>query len=209
MSVLINFKICDNSKDCSGIDVCPTDALFWDEENKTIVVNGDDCIVCGACEPACPVGAIRVASDEDEYARIRKEIDEDPRNVSDLFVDRYGAEPIDAAFLIPQSKFDVQILQSSKPAVAELFDGHSLRCLLFSIPIQDLFKNVDIKYRKIWVSGKNLLDNYGVQKLPALLFFQSGTLVGKIEGYFSIDEKDRMMEKVNDIVSTFTQGGMV
>lgn len=30
MPVLINFKICDNAKDCSGIAVCPTGALSWE-----------------------------------------------------------------------------------------------------------------------------------------------------------------------------------
>ncbi len=34
MSVLINFKICDNSPDCNGIRDCPTKAFYWDKENK-------------------------------------------------------------------------------------------------------------------------------------------------------------------------------
>ena len=34
MSVLINFKICDNAEVCGGIEVCPTGALSWDEENE-------------------------------------------------------------------------------------------------------------------------------------------------------------------------------
>jgi len=38
MAVLINFKICDNSKDCSGIRVCPMKAFFWDEKRKTVAV---------------------------------------------------------------------------------------------------------------------------------------------------------------------------
>lgn len=35
MAVLVNFKICDNAKECGGIEVCPTGALSWDEENET------------------------------------------------------------------------------------------------------------------------------------------------------------------------------
>jgi len=53
------------------------------------------------------VGAIRFARNKEEYKRIKKEIDEDPRKVSDLFVDRYGAVPVHPAFLIDESKFDV------------------------------------------------------------------------------------------------------
>ena len=42
MSVLINFKICDNAKECGGIEVCPTGALSWDEENETIKIDNDN-----------------------------------------------------------------------------------------------------------------------------------------------------------------------
>ena len=125
MPVLINFKICDNSKDCNGIKVCPIGAFYWDEKNKTIAVDNSKCTNCGKCEDACPVDAIRVARNEEEYEKIKKEIEEDPRKVSDLFVDRYGAQPIHPAFLIPQSKFDVQILRSTKPAVVELFKNET------------------------------------------------------------------------------------
>ncbi|MBU0897971.1 MAG: 4Fe-4S dicluster domain-containing protein [Patescibacteria group bacterium] len=61
MSVLINFKICDNSKDCNGIKVCPVGAIFWDEKRKTVAVNNKKCISCGMCEKSCLIGAIRVA----------------------------------------------------------------------------------------------------------------------------------------------------
>jgi len=123
MPVLINFKICDNSKDCSGIEVCPTGAFYWDEKKKTIAVDNKKCASCGKCEAACPVHAIHVARTEEESKKIKKEIDADPRKVSDLFVDRYGAEPTEPAFLISEKKFDAQILKSTQPAVVELLEG--------------------------------------------------------------------------------------
>ena len=36
MAVLINFKICDNAKECNGIEVCPTGALSWDKKNQNL-----------------------------------------------------------------------------------------------------------------------------------------------------------------------------
>ena len=47
MSVLINFKICDNAKECSGIAVCPTGALSWNEEENKIEIDNTRCVACG------------------------------------------------------------------------------------------------------------------------------------------------------------------
>lgn len=201
MPVLINFKICDNSEDCSGIEVCPNGAFYWDRKNKTIAVDNSKCINCGKCEEACPVDAIRVARTKEEYEKIKKEIEEDPRKVSDLFIDRYGAQPIHPAFLIPQSKFDVQILKSIKPAAVELFNNDSIECLLRSIPIKKLLEGLDVKYRKIEVKDNSLPEKYGIRELPALLFFKDGKLTGKIEGYYDTEKKEDIIKKVNRIIS--------
>ena len=201
MSVLINFKICDNSEDCSGIEVCPNKAFYWDKKNKTIAIDDSKCESCGTCEKSCPVGAIRVVKTEEEYRKIRKEIDEDPRKVSDLFIDRYGAEPIHPAFLVSQDKFDAQILKSTKLAAVELFNHNSIKCLLYSIPIKELFKDVEIKYRKIKAEDDTLLVKYKIKELPCLLFFKDGKLIGKMEGYYDNKKKKELNEKINKIIS--------
>jgi Fe-S-cluster-containing hydrogenase component 2 len=201
MPVLINFKICDNSKDCNGIAVCPTHTIIWDEKNKTINIDNSKCISCGKCEESCPVDAVRVAKNENEYKKIKKEIDEDTRKVSDLFVDRYGATSISPAFNITTDKFDVQILESAQPAVVEIFNNSSIKCLLYSIPIKELFKNVNVKYRKINIGDdESFLKKYKIKELPSLLFFNNGKLVGKIEGHYRIGKLNELKKKVDDII---------
>jgi NAD-dependent dihydropyrimidine dehydrogenase PreA subunit len=200
MPVLINFKICDNAKECNGIAVCPTGALSWGEKRKTIVIDNSKCVSCRKCEPACMVHAIRVAKNEKEYKRIKKEIDDDPRKAADLYVDRYGAQPIHPAFLIHEDKFILEVLESNKLTAVELFKNESIMCLLTSIPIKDLFRDKDIKYRKLELKGNALLKRYNIKKLPSLLFFRNGKLAGKIEGYYDNKKKAELMKKIKKIV---------
>ena len=55
---------CIGSKDASCVDVCPVDCIhpsLNEDEFETaeqLYINADECIDCGACEPACPVTAI-------------------------------------------------------------------------------------------------------------------------------------------------------
>ena len=46
--------------DCA--DVCPVDC-FYEGENM-LVINPDECIDCGVCEPECPIDAIVADTDE-------------------------------------------------------------------------------------------------------------------------------------------------
>ena len=46
--------------DC--VDVCPVDC-FYEGENM-LVINPDECIDCGVCEPECPVDAIQPDTDD-------------------------------------------------------------------------------------------------------------------------------------------------
>lgn len=55
---------CVGLKDSSCVDVCPVDCIHpapgepGFEADTQLYINPDECIDCGACEPACPVSAI-------------------------------------------------------------------------------------------------------------------------------------------------------
>jgi len=55
---------CIGVKDASCVDVCPVDCIHPSqgepgfEAAEQLFINPDECIDCGACEPACPVTAI-------------------------------------------------------------------------------------------------------------------------------------------------------
>ena len=52
-------EACIGVKDRSCVDVCPVDCIHDDgDEDQQLYIDPDECIDCGACEPACPVTAI-------------------------------------------------------------------------------------------------------------------------------------------------------
>lgn len=51
-------EACIGVKDKSCVDVCPVDCIYEGEDQ--LYIHPDECIDCGACEPACPVSAIFV-----------------------------------------------------------------------------------------------------------------------------------------------------
>lgn len=199
MSVLVNFKICDNAKECSGIAVCPTGALSWNEEKESIAIDNSKCISCGLCEKECPIGAFTVAKNEEEYKKIQQEIEEDPRTIKDLFVDRYGAVAISDFFKIELDEIKEKIKNDCLTLI-EIYNPDVAECLLKSIPIKEVTKNFpkDTLYFK--AESNEIVNEYEMNELPALLFFQKGKLLGHIDGYYTVDEKEKLLEKIKGIL---------
>ena len=54
---------CIKCKFSDCVEVCPVDC-FYEGENM-LVINTDECIDCGVCEPECPAEAILPDSDSD------------------------------------------------------------------------------------------------------------------------------------------------
>ncbi len=50
---------CVDVRDRACVSVCPVDCIHEDEaEDRTLYIDPNECIDCGACEPECPVNAI-------------------------------------------------------------------------------------------------------------------------------------------------------
>ena len=67
--------------DC--VEVCPVDC-FYEGENM-LVINPDECIDCGVCEPECPIDAIvsdTVAGNE-KWLEVNKKYSEILPNISE------------------------------------------------------------------------------------------------------------------------------
>ena len=57
-------EACIGVKDRSCVDVCPVDCIHDEgDADRMLYIDPDECIDCGACEPACPVSAIYAEDD--------------------------------------------------------------------------------------------------------------------------------------------------
>ena len=55
---------CIDVLDKSCVEVCPVDCIHFEEGlDRMEYISPDECIDCGACEPACPVTAIYAEDD--------------------------------------------------------------------------------------------------------------------------------------------------
>ncbi|AZL15531.1 ferredoxin FdxA [Rickettsiales endosymbiont of Stachyamoeba lipophora] len=78
------YVVTDNCIKCKYTDcveVCPVDC-FYEGENM-LVINPDECIDCGVCEPECPVEAISPESEDLlDWLELNKEYSEKWPNIN-------------------------------------------------------------------------------------------------------------------------------
>ena len=71
---------CQRCRFTDCVEVCPVDCFYADAE--MLYIHPDECIDCGACEPACPVEAIYSEDDlpegEEAWIQINAEKVEAP-----------------------------------------------------------------------------------------------------------------------------------
>ena len=52
-------EACKTCKDRPCTKICPADVYEWNDENKRLIVNFENCLECGACRIACPKHALK------------------------------------------------------------------------------------------------------------------------------------------------------
>jgi ferredoxin len=86
---------CIDVMDKSCVEVCPVDCIH--ETGRMLVIDPEECIDCGACEPECPVEAIfpedAVPTAWDDFVRITHAYGAGIESVAKLVVERVEIHP--------------------------------------------------------------------------------------------------------------------
>jgi len=69
---------CVDIKDRACVDECPVDCIY--EGARTLYINAEECVDCGACEPVCPTEAIFYEGETEKTKRAEKEFLESIKN---------------------------------------------------------------------------------------------------------------------------------
>ena len=101
MMTYVVTEACIKCKYMDCVEVCPVDC-FYEGENM-LVINPDECIDCGVCEPECPPNAIVPDTEKglEQWLELNRTMAGDWPNIT-----RKGDAPADAdAFKDEQDKF--------------------------------------------------------------------------------------------------------
>jgi len=58
----------------------------------------------------------------------------------------------------------------------------------------------DLTYRKLEVETDGFIKKYDIKELPSLLIFKSGKMIGKINGYYSIEDTEKFIKEIREII---------
>lgn len=96
---------CVDVKDKACVDECPVDCIY--EGNRSLYINPNECVDCGACEPVCPVQAIFYEDDlPDEWVWYKDAAEQFFEVIGDLggaAGATFGFDPEDVAALPPNN----------------------------------------------------------------------------------------------------------
>ena len=200
MSVIINYKICSNMRFCNVLKVCPTGAVYWDEEAKRLQIDNTKCIACGACARICPIAAIKIYKNQAELEKIQAEIDADPHREEDLLVDRYVAGALQTPILM-SDRVEKFVAETDGLVCIELNPpDEDLVCNVQAIPISEIMDLGRVTYRAC-EDGWNIADKFSTTA-PALVFFRDGVKIGAVSGFFEDNPAERglLKKKVSEIL---------
>src|SRR5436190_1333341 len=97
-------EACIKCKFMDCVEVCPVDC-FYEGENM-LVINPDECIDCGVCEPECPPEAIKADTESglEKWLSVNAEYAKSWPNISQKGEPPSDAIPVAAVFCLTNNR---------------------------------------------------------------------------------------------------------
>lgn len=175
--------------------VCAVDALHWDGETDTPVVDAERCIACGVCMRRCPVGAIYFDGRVKVHKAIAQKQIRQPADSAALELQARQIRELDriprGGVLISESDRLLASIYKNLEAIAG--NGHNLvaRNLLISLGCKSAMRRIGDVYTR----------------MDALYSASDGSF-GAVEVEFGRDTLDASRGILDDIAVLFTRYGI-
>ncbi|MBI5884816.1 4Fe-4S dicluster domain-containing protein [archaeon] len=199
MPVIINFKRCDLSPECSCMPACPTHAFYWHRGKPSIDLS--KCVSCNKCVEACPAEAVLSFKTEKQLEKVKKKIAKDRMTHAELFKERYGAESTVKAIEVSSTDFDSEVLGFNGVCLVEFYSPETIRCRIKSIKFDSIKPGRKARIRKInAVKNKELAEKFGVRTTPSLGIFRKGKFIKLIEGSVDLPQAKELKREIRAVL---------
>lgn len=195
MPVIINYKRCDMSPECSCIPVCQAKAFYWHRNRPAVDLKS--CISCNKCVEACPAEAVLAYKTEKQLEKARKKIAKDRMTHQELFKERYGAETVNPKLKLSADDFSKEIQDFKGVALVEFYAPNTIQCRIKSIKFEDILPSKKAIIRKMNVAQNNqIARKYKVRVTPSLAVFKKGSLVKLVESNVDLPQKKELKKLI-------------
>ena len=207
--IIFNYKVCDMSPECGGIEVCPKNAIYYDIKLKKPVWDESKCNFCLQCTlpGTCPVGAILFARDQQQADLINETINKDPRTQDDLWQERYGVEPsINSPKAENITSDPKSIFSQNEIIIIDIWHPEFLECRLHSPLFSKLLLNFPQKFKLYKLNASKYpqyANKLNVKDFPSLLIYKNSVLIDSIQGYIKIADIDKINQRLIKKVKNF------
>lgn len=199
MPVTLNLKMCNRGFGCPCIAACPMKAWSFNMEEDKPVIDLSKCNGCGLCVKACPGRAVLFAYNEQGLAKLKQELEADPRKEEEVFAPRFGADPMELDLATDAAGVEKAIKETQGVLFVELWSAKcTTRCRIGAVLYSELIpKEVQPRIVQVDVGANpQVMEKYKAYTAPSLLIFSKGRLVDYIAGCSTVAEKEILKDRI-------------
>jgi thioredoxin 1 len=100
---------------------------------------------------------------------------------------------------VNDNNFDVEVIKSDKPVMADFWATWCQPCKMIAPMIDRIAAEYDGKMKVVKIdvdSSSNTASSFGIRSIPTLMFFKGGEMVEQVIGVVNEQQLKKVIEKV-------------